>query len=231
MASIAAHLGVLLRNRQLAGPTPPPTASRSKGPRLPPRRRRRRRRAAAARPLLRTDASVFLDDDYLIRAWPARSCGSCCATTPERGAPSSPNPRGSRLSSEIRLPDISDNLGRGWHCWRAPPGRADACLRLEKAGRGRACACACRAVAARQRAALRPTRRAAACSAGAGHYCPELEHRRRRPARACRAHAAQHRGALGCIERGQEPAQQAHHRCGGMPETMRCSISRICASS
>ena len=65
MASIAAHLGVLLRNRQLAEADgaadgePDEAAPR-------PRRCRRRRRHGDERPLrvrFEADASVFLDDD------------------------------------------------------------------------------------------------------------------------------------------------------------------------
>ena len=135
MAAIAAHLGVLLRNRQLAeadaaadgesveaaAPSPAPPS-------------------ADERPLrvrfFEADASIFLDDDYLIKGVAGSVLWKLLRDHAREGRTEFTN-RELRLSPEIRLPDISDNLEARLALLARRLVERNACLRLEKAGRGR----------------------------------------------------------------------------------------------
>ena len=134
LAAIAAHLGVLLRNLQLAGDAAEAEAAELAAPApmtLQP---------AGAPPLrvrfFESDASVFLDDDYLIKGVAGSVLWKLLRDHASEGRTEFTN-RELRLSPEIRLPDISDNLEARLALLARRLVERDACLRIEKTGRGR----------------------------------------------------------------------------------------------
>jgi adenylate cyclase len=133
MAAIAAHLGVLLRNLQLASDAVDAEAAdtAAAAPSQP----------SAGAPLLRvrffeSDASIFLDDDYLIKGVAGSVLWKLLRDHAHEGRTEFSN-RELRLSPEIRLPDVSDNLEARLALLARRLVERDACLRIEKTGRGR----------------------------------------------------------------------------------------------
>ena len=133
--AIASHLGSLVRNFQLCAEAAEDetTASASAGPGAPPP-------AAPSAPLrvryFEADASVFLDDDYLIKGVAGSVLWKLLCDHAREGRTEFSN-RELRLSPEIRLPDISDNLEARLVLLARRLVDREACVRIEKTGRGR----------------------------------------------------------------------------------------------
>jgi len=82
------------------------------------------------------DASIFLDDDYLIKGVAGSVLWKLLRDHDREGRTEFTN-RELRLSPEIRLPDISDNLEARLALLTRRLVERNACLRIEKTGRGR----------------------------------------------------------------------------------------------
>ena len=142
MATIAAHVGVLLRNLQLgvdvADAEPAKAAPAAAAP---PR--------ADAAPLrvryFEADASVFLGDDYLIKGVAGSVLWKLLRDHAREGRTEFSN-RELRLSPEIGLPDIADNLEARLALLARRLVDRDACVRIVKTGRGRFRLCVARAL-------------------------------------------------------------------------------------
>jgi adenylate cyclase len=131
--TIVAHVGVLLRNLQLAAETA--EAEPAKAPATVPAPH-----AADAAPLrvryFESDASVFLDDDYLIKGVAGSVLWKLLRDHAHEGRTEFSN-RELRLSPEIRLPEIGDNLEARLALLARRLVDRKACVRIEKTGRGR----------------------------------------------------------------------------------------------
>jgi adenylate cyclase len=135
LASIAAQVGALARCFQLGAEVPEDDALvRDRGVSASPA-------APAAAPVLRVryfeaDGSVFLDDDYLIKGVAGAVLWKLLRDHAQDGRTEFSN-RELRLSAEIRLPDVSDNLEARLVLLARRLVDREACVRIEKTGRGR----------------------------------------------------------------------------------------------
>ncbi|MCO5124784.1 MAG: GAF domain-containing protein [Rhizobacter sp.] len=133
LVTIAAHLGVLLRNLQFAveGAEAEPAKAPAAGS-VPSR--------ANAAPLkvryFEADASIFLDDDYLIKGVAGSILWKLLREHAREGRTEFSN-RELRLSPEIGLPEIGDNLEARLALLARRLVDRKACVRIEKTGRGR----------------------------------------------------------------------------------------------
>jgi hypothetical protein len=135
LVSITAQVGALARCFQLGADVPEDNK--------PPRERDALMRPAElieATPLrvryFEADGSVFLDDDYLIKGVAGSVLWKLLRDHAQDGRTEFSN-RELRLSAEIRLPDVSDNLEARLVLLARRLVDRQACLRIEKTGRGR----------------------------------------------------------------------------------------------
>ena len=183
------------------------------------------------------DASVFLDDDYLIKGVAGAVLWKLLRDHAREGRTEFSN-RELRLSPEIRLPDVSDNLEARLVLLARRLVEREACVRIEKTGRGRFRLCvAARCVRCRLgRQALRPADRDARArepawrSRGRQRAARDVEHADEGLGRHAGLHAAQHRRALGRVQRRQEPVQRLTIACGGIDATSSRSMASSSAS-
>ncbi|HJW11230.1 MAG TPA: GAF domain-containing protein [Albitalea sp.] len=130
-AAIAAHLGALVRCLQLGAETPEDDLAAA-SPASPP--------AVEAAPLrvryFEADGSVFLDDDYLIKGVAGAVLWKLLRDHAREGRTEFSN-RELRLSPEIRLPEVGDNLEARLVLLGRRLVDRQTCVRIEKTGRGR----------------------------------------------------------------------------------------------
>ncbi len=135
LVSIAAQVGALVRCFQLGAEVPEDDAlARDRDAPEPPTG------PVEAAPLrvryFEADGSVFLDDDYLIKGVAGAVLWKLLRDHAQDGRTEFSN-RELRLSAEIRLPDVSDNLEARLVLLARRLVDRQACLRIEKTGRGR----------------------------------------------------------------------------------------------
>jgi GAF domain-containing protein len=132
---IAAQIGALARCFQLGADAADDDAPLRSGAAV-----QRPSAAAEAAPLrvryFEADASVFLDDDYLIKGVAGAVLWKLLREHAQDGRTEFSN-RELRLSPEIRLPDVSDNLEARLVLLARRLVDRQACVRIEKTGRGR----------------------------------------------------------------------------------------------
>lgn len=136
LVAIAAHVGVLVRHFQLSADAPEDEAvatapqalwSEASGePQAAPLRVR----------YFEADHSVFIDDDYLIKGVAGSVLWKLLRDHAQDGRTEFSN-RELRLSPEIRLPDVSDNLEARLVLLGRRLLDRQTCIRIEKTGRGR----------------------------------------------------------------------------------------------
>ena len=129
LLGLAAHLGVAMRQLQTSAETPEdlPTPRRSVSqPRGEPVRVR----------YFPADSSVFVGDDYLIKGVAGAILWKLLRDHRQFGRTDFTN-RELRLASDIRLPDVSDNLEARLVLLTRRLAERGGCLRIEKTGRGR----------------------------------------------------------------------------------------------
>jgi adenylate cyclase len=138
MATIAAHVGLLVRQIQLTAEvvevpeeTAPAPESVQAAPQL---------ETVETAPLrvryFESDGSVFLGDDYLIKGVAGAVLWKLLRDHAQDGRTEFSN-RELRLSPEIRLPDVSDNLEARLVLLGRRLVDRQTCVRMEKTGRGR----------------------------------------------------------------------------------------------
>jgi len=130
MATMAAHVGLLARTlSDEAADDEAPAAGRAAAP-----------PASGAAPLrvryFEADGSVFLDDDYLIKGVAGSVLWKLLCDHAREGRTEFSN-RELRLSPQIRLPDVSDNLEARLVLLARRLIERQASVRIEKTGRGR----------------------------------------------------------------------------------------------
>ncbi len=129
--AIAAHVGALVRGLQLGAETPDDEVAIAPTPPPP---------AVEATPLrvryFEADGSVFLDDDYLIKGVAGSVLWKLLRDHAREGRTDFSN-RELRLSPEIRLPDVGDNLEARLVLLGRRLVDRQTCVRIEKTGRGR----------------------------------------------------------------------------------------------
>lgn len=135
MVAIAAHLGVLARQVQLTAEAPEEAAATPEPPLAAPAAQ-----AGESAPLrvryFESDGSVFLGDDYLIKGVAGAVLWKLLRDHAQDGRTEFSN-RELRLSPEIRLPDVSDNLEARLVLLGRRLVDRQTCVRMEKTGRGR----------------------------------------------------------------------------------------------
>jgi hypothetical protein len=142
LVSLAHHLGLMLRQLQQQGEAPDAEARASTEALAPapcgP---------ASAAPLqvryFASDASVFLDDDYLIKGVAGAILWKLLRVHAASGRTEFSN-RELRLSPDLRLPDVSDNLEARLLLLSRRLQDRRACVRIERTGRGRFRLCVAR---------------------------------------------------------------------------------------
>lgn len=134
LVTIAAHVGVLARHFQVSAEAPEETTV------PPPESAPLPCPDAGAVPLrvryFESDGSVFLDDDYLIKGVAGSVLWKLLTDHAREGRTEFSN-RELRLSPEIRLPDVSDNLEARLVLLGRRLVDRQTCVRIEKTGRGR----------------------------------------------------------------------------------------------
>jgi hypothetical protein len=130
LATLAAHVGLLARTlSDEAADDEAPAAGRAAAP-----------PASGAAPLrvryFEADGSVFLDDDYLIKGVAGSVLWKLLCDHAREGRTEFSN-RELRLSPQIRLPDVSDNLEARLVLLARRLIERQASVRIEKTGRGR----------------------------------------------------------------------------------------------
>jgi hypothetical protein len=142
LVSLAQHLGLMLRHLQQQGEAPDgearaPAQAGAPAPCGP----------TAAVPLrvryFAADASVFLDDDYLIKGVAGAILWKLLRVHADSGRTEFSN-RELRLSPDLRLPDVSDNLEARLLLLSRRLQDRQACVRIERTGRGRFRLCVAR---------------------------------------------------------------------------------------
>jgi adenylate cyclase len=144
LVSLAQHLGLMLRHLQQQGEAaegearaPVEAGAAAPAP----------CEAAASAPLrvryFEADASVFLDDDYLIKGVAGAILWKLLRVHAGSGRTDFSN-RELRLSPDLRLPDVSDNLEARLLLLSRRLQDRQACVRIERTGRGRFRLCVAR---------------------------------------------------------------------------------------
>jgi hypothetical protein len=135
MVTIAAHVGVLARHLQLTAEAPEEAVATPE-----PVQAKAAADMAEAAPLrvryFESDGSVFLGDDYLIKGVAGAVLWKLLRDHAHEGRTEFSN-RELRLSPEIRLPDVSDNLEARLVLLGRRLVDRQTCVRMEKTGRGR----------------------------------------------------------------------------------------------
>ncbi len=125
----AGHLGLAMLHHQISDETPDETPVNERPP------VQFQGTPLTVRPLA-TNASIFLDDDYLIKGVAGAILWALLDDFTQRGRTSFTN-KGLRVDSRIRLPDASDNLEARLVLLQRRLAERNAGIAIDKTGRGR----------------------------------------------------------------------------------------------